>query len=193
MTQFELSEENLYTTPDLRYKKGFIHYRREDYHDALLEFYSTAEGYSDNTNLLYATAATLYMRNDFFSAQGYYEHLADILEQEKSRIDYFLLDEKREHRALIENLMMTYNNLGVTLNRLYLATGDPAKNSASLVNLTRSSEYYDFLSRDPETLNRSESMNLSFINSKNLLYPMEGYDQQIFMELPMDRDDLFFR
>lgn len=190
---FLKGEENLYVSPDIQYRKGFIYYRRGDYRDALGEFYMAGKKYFEDPNLLYATASTLYMRNDFFSAQGYYNKLIEEMEQKRDSIQILLINEEPDHRALIENLMIAHNNLGVTLNRLYLATGDPQKNADSLVQLTRSSEYFDYLTRDPETMQRSKSINLAHINMKNLLYPLTDYQLQIYRELPKDRQAAAFR
>jgi len=104
-----------------------------------------------------------------------------------------LLDERPDHYALIENLMKTYNNLGVTIDSLYRRSEDPDKFGDALLYLTKSSEYYDWLTRDPETLERSESMNLGFLNSRALLYPLAGHSTRIFQDLPKDLSDLFFR
>ena len=190
---FLKGEKNSYVSSVVQYKKGYIYYHWENYREALGEFYTAAEKYSEDPNLLYATASTLYMRNDFFSAQGYYNQLIEELERERESIRILLIDEQPEHRALIENLMMSHNNLGVTLNRLYLATGDPKKNADSLVQFTRSSEYFDYLTRDPETMRRSKTINLAHINMKNLLYPVTGYQLQIYRDIPKDRQTAAFR
>jgi tetratricopeptide (TPR) repeat protein len=186
-------EQDLHVTPGILYRKGYIYFRREDYRRALNEFYSSAGGFTRDPNLLYATAAALYRRNDFFSAQGYYIQLIEQLERQRESIPVLLIDEKEEHRALVENLMMAYNNLGVTLNRLYLSTGDPQKNADSLVQFARSSDYFDYLSRDPETMRRSSTINLAHINTKTLLYPLTDYQLQIYGDIPMDRQVLSFR
>ena len=186
-------EENRHVTPDILYRRGYIYFRREDYRRSLNEFYTSAGGFTRDPNLLYATAAALYRRNDFFSAQGYYIQLIEQLERQRSVIPVLLIDEKEEHRALVENLMMAYNNLGVTLNRLYLSTGDPQKNADSLVQFARSSDYFDYLSRDPETMRRSSTINLAHINTKTLFYPLTDYQLQIYGGIPVDRQALSFR
>ncbi|MEW5818401.1 MAG: tetratricopeptide repeat protein, partial [Spirochaetota bacterium] len=176
----------------IRFKKGFIYYMRQLYMDALIEFYTAAGAFSDNRNLMFATANTLFKRNDFFAAQGYYNHLLDILELEKSRIKYLLLEERKDHLSLIQYLMKVYNNLGVTLNKLSERSGDPEKYSLGLVYLTRSTEYSDTLTRNPETLERTEAMNMALLNTRGVFYPRSGFELQIYNNIPRDLEELLF-
>ncbi|HUX21755.1 MAG TPA: hypothetical protein VMW69_10990, partial [Spirochaetia bacterium] len=69
------AESNGYKTPELRYREGYVYYRNQDYQNAMLKFYNAAGNFSDNQDLLYATANTLYKRNDYFAAEGYYINL----------------------------------------------------------------------------------------------------------------------
>ena len=187
------ARQNLYSPPELTYKIGYILYRDRDYDSALMEFYRAAGGFSSNRNLLFATANTLYLRDSHFSAQGYYNMVLDSLEKELSVTQYILLDERPDHYALIENLMKTYNNLGVTLFALSAKSEEAGKFGEALYYLTKSSEFYDRLSRDPETLERSETINLAFLNTRALLYPLADNTPAIFPDIPRDMEDLFFR
>ena len=126
-TMFSAAQENGYKSPELNYKKGYIHYNREDYRDALAEFHLAADLFSLNENLLFSTGNALFLRSDFFAAQGYYTHLLDRLEQQRRDKSVLLPDEREEDRALIDRLIRVHNNLGVTLQRLSLATGDREK------------------------------------------------------------------
>ena len=119
-------------------------------------------------------------------------YLLDILEARKNSIPFLRIQDNPEHRDLIEYIMKTYNNLGVTFKRLYDRTGDPKKNSRALVNLTFSSEYFDILSRDPETLARGLTKNLAFLNQKGILYPGIEFEIQIYNRLPVDLEASHF-
>ncbi len=189
---FQEAEDNLFTNRDLKYKKGYVYYYNEDYRKALIEFYDTAEGFSVDKDLMYATANTLFNRNDFYLAEGMYMHLLDILNKEYSAISYLLIDEIPEHRALVENLMKVSNNLGVTKYRLYEKTRDPKKNAEAMVLLTDSTEYYDSLARDPNSLEKPNTVNLSYLNSKAVFYPVEDYRLQIYGSIPRDMTKLNF-
>jgi Tfp pilus assembly protein PilF len=188
---FTRAEESGYRSPELNYKKGYIHYNRQEYRDALAQFYLAADGYSVNENLLFATGNALFRRSDYFAAQGYFTHLLDELEQQRRNISVLLPQERQEDRALIDRLIRTHNNLGVTLQRLSLATGDRQKFSRALVHLTDSTEYFDLLSRDQETMERGSAVNLGFLNQRAMLYPVENYELQIYAGLPLDLETLW--
>ena len=82
--------------------------------------------------------------------------------------------------------MKVYNNLGVTLKNLSDRNLDPDKNAKALVNLTFSSDHYDVLSRDPETMSRGMTKNLAFLNQKGILYPQSGFVLQPYNRIPID-------
>ncbi|MDC7226351.1 MAG: tetratricopeptide repeat protein [Spirochaetales bacterium] len=189
---YEKAELNEYSTPVLKYKKGYIHYSNEDFREALIEFYDTAEGYSSDRGLMYSTANTLFNRNDYFLAEGYYTHLLDSLNKEYSSITYLLIDEIPEHRALLENIMKVSNNLGVTKYRLYERSRNPEKNAEAMVLLTDSVEYYDKLSRNPDSLVEPDTVNLSYLNSKSIFYPVQDYRLQIYQDIPKDLDKISY-
>ena len=189
---YRKAEQNGYNPPVLKYKIGAIEYLDDNFEDALLRFHTAAGDYSTNVNLMYSTANAFFNRNDYGAAQGYYLHVLDILETQRRNIPILRIDERRDHRALVENLMKVNNNLGVTLYYLSRQTGDTKKVSQGLVNLTRSSELYDQLSRDDETLVRSVSKNLSFINMRAILYPESEFGLEIYRNVPRDFVELEF-
>lgn len=55
-----------------------------------------------------------------------------------------------------------------------------------MVAFTESGDYFDTLTRDPETMQRSKMRNLSFINQKTLLYPIKGYTLEIYGDIEKD-------
>lgn len=186
---YEKAREHGYATPELAYRIGYIDYSVGRFEDALLELHAAGDGYFDNRNLMFATANALFRRQDYFAAQAYYDQLLYSLERERDRIPAVRLEEDPKHRALIVFIMKVYNNLGVTLQRLAERTGDVGKASQALVFLTRSSEYYDKLSRNPETLERSATRNLAYLNTRAIIYPGAGYEAQIYTEIPRDHAD----
>ncbi|HAK47064.1 MAG TPA: hypothetical protein DCO79_14250 [Spirochaeta sp.] len=189
---FEKAERSAFSPPILKYKKGYIHYSNEDFRDALVEFYDTADGFSVDRSLMYSTANALFNRNDYYLAEGYYTHLLDLLDKEYSSINYLLIDEIPEHRALLENMMKVRNNLGVTKYRLYERNRDPEKNAEAMVLLTDSVEDYDKLSRNPNSLIEPETVNLSYLNSRAVFYPVQDYRLQIYQDIPKDLDKINF-
>ena len=181
-----------YTGTDLDYKVGYIHYRGEDHQDALLAFHGVTENLRDNVSALYALANTLYLRGDYFAAQGFYSHLVEKLEDRRGRIPFLRPEENPEHLDLLDMTMRTYNNLGVTMKRLSENVRDPDKESQALVYLTRSLEYFDRVSRNPENLTRGEARNLAYLNSRGIIYPQSDFVLQIYREIPKNLETLRF-
>ncbi len=193
LAMFNEAEKNSYDPPDLKYKKGYIYYNREDYREALLEFQRAAGTFSNNPNLVYSTANTLYRRKNYHSADGYYRHLSEMLERKMRREQPLELHVREDHRLLVSKLMRTSNNLGVTLYRLREKTGRTEYSSEAMVQFSNSSEYFDNLTRNPETLERAGLSNLSYLNQRAILFPLgDDYDLQIYPDLPIDMESESF-
>ncbi|MBN2532597.1 MAG: hypothetical protein JXB88_06875 [Spirochaetales bacterium] len=197
---YEKAEKNLYSDPEINYKKGFVYYRDNKYLDSLLEFYKAEKGMRNNQNILFAIGNALYYRGDYFASQGYYTHLLSILEKKRGKIEYIRPDENPAHRSLLNFMMRTYNNLGVTIKKLSEVSRNEKKESEALVYLTKSSEYYDILDRliiDPESMERDkETRSLPYLNQKHIFYPQLNYSLSIYNTIPLDThtldiDDLF--
>ncbi|MBN1686761.1 MAG: hypothetical protein JW852_08910 [Spirochaetales bacterium] len=192
MNNYQTAREMGYSPSVLHYKVGYINYRNERYDDALMKFYEAAGSFSTNANLMFATANTLYYQGLYSAAQGYYLHLIADLETMRRNIPDLRPEERPEHRALLENLMRAYTNLGATLYRLSEKSGDTTKVTHALVNLTTASEFFDRLTRDRETLVRTESKNLSFLNTRAIIYPEPGFEVEIYNEIPRDLSESEF-
>ncbi len=192
LTMYETAEKEEYHATRLYYKIGYIYYTKNNYKKALLNFYNAAGNFSTNTNLLFATAVTLYDSNDLFMAQGYYNHLLDILENRLQAEIPLQLNFRSDQRKLLKDLIAATNNLGVTLYGLYERTGKPDNFTQALVSFTESDDYYDRLTRNEETMVRSKSINLAFLNQKKLLYPVKGYTLQIYRGISKDMDYMNF-
>ncbi len=188
---YAVAEANGYENADLDYKQGNILYRRESYTEALEQFFDAAGRYTDNENLLYATANALYYQRSYYAAQGYYVDLINQLESRRSRIRALLVDEDPEHRSLIESMIRSYNNLGVTLVRIGERESAEEKTAEGLSYLTASSELTVNYRRSPETGARPESVNLAYLNQRQHLYPRQGFDFSIYNTLPADLEDLW--
>ncbi|MCA1754347.1 MAG: hypothetical protein LC641_06560, partial [Spirochaeta sp.] len=192
LRRFREAESAGYRTREVSYKKGFVHYNRERFEQALDEFMNAAGSFSADPNLLYATANTLYNNENYFSAEGYYLELRDRMERERGLIRNLLVDEDPQHRHVIEYIIRVNNNLGVTQQRIGERTGDPNKSSQGMVQLTRSMEFAENYRRDPETGRRSATTSLSFLNMRETLYPRPEYELQIYQDIPRDFDELEF-
>jgi tetratricopeptide (TPR) repeat protein len=183
---YEKAERNLYDSKEMKYKQGYISYLNQDYRTAMMRFQKAAGAFSKNPNIIYSTANTLFHRGDYQAAQAYFEHLVEIFERDIERERPLLIDQRRDHRALVENIMMATNNLGVTYYRLYRKTGLAEYYSRAMVQFAESSRYFDRLTRNPVTLARTGLSNLAFLNQRKLLFPEGDYDLQIYNSLPID-------
>ncbi len=188
MDNFLEAERNSYSPQDLKYKKGYIHYGRKNYREALLEFDRAAGDFSNNKNLVYSSANTLYRRKNYHSADGYYRHLLEMLERKLEQEQPLELDVRRDHRELVFNLMRASNNLGVALYKLHEKTGRTEYSSEAMVEFSDSSEYFDIVTRDPRTLERVGLSNLGYLNQRAVTFPQEDYSLQIYPDIPMDME-----
>lgn len=141
---------------------------------------------------MYAMGNALFLREDYSGAEGYYLGLLEKLENKKDAIQFLQPRTNPEHLALIKYLIRVYNNLGVTLYRLSLRTGDKKRFSEGLVDLTHSTEYYDILTRNQLTMERSAAKSLAYLNMNGLLHPQSGFVPQIYWRIPKDPSQLSF-
>jgi hypothetical protein len=204
---YQKAVANEYADPLLDYKLGYIRYAGGDYEAALGSFLEAEEALAAKAapaaggspgsprppaNLLFSIGNAFYQRADYFASQGYYLRLLDMLTTRKAAIGILQPEQQPEHRALLEALVKADNNLGVVMTRLAERTGDRRKKSQALVSLASASETADALSRVPETLVRSEAKNLPFLNMRGVLYPVSGFEPQIYRMIPKDFEALFF-
>jgi tetratricopeptide (TPR) repeat protein len=157
-----------------------------DYVFALNDFKRVVDAVPANENGLFALGNALYLQGSYASAQGYYLRLLDLQEARRDRIPFLQPADNSEHRALLEYLMKIFNNLGVTTMRLSERGRDPVRQARALAHLTFSSEYFDVLTRDPETAERGQTRNLAYLNQRSILYPTRTFDLEIYARLPLD-------
>lgn len=174
----------LNNTPSIRYRLGYINYQKQDFEAAMNLFTSTQAEIPADKNLLYGFGNTLYRRGDFYAAQGYLERLMEMLEAERIRKGVVFPHVRIDHAVFVEQYMYTSNNLGVTLNRLASRTGDSRKNGRALALFAESTRAWDSLTRNPETMIRSQGANLSFINIQNVTHPQSQFVPEIYAEIP---------
>lgn len=191
LTNFEKALSNKYTTPDLNYKVGYIHYRAGDYEQALKDFSTAAGNLSTNRNLLYATGNAFFMRQDYYAAQGYFSDLLDRLRASRRQIQNLSVTEDPAQRSLIDYLIRTSNNLGITMFRLWQRSGRQQDYTDALVSLKDSTEEAGNLTREPQTAVRSGKVDLAYLNMRGILYPNSNFIPQIYREIPVDMKDLF--
>jgi len=183
---YRRAEELGWAPPEIRYRIGYAAYAQDNWAEAAESFFSAAADLSLNRRLLFSLGNVFFRRGDLNAAQGYYNRLLDLLETERSRFPVLLPNEKPEHNELAERIMRARNNLGVTLEELTDRTGDVRYRSRALALYAESARAWDALSRDPQSMVRSSSTNLAFLNTRGSLYPDRRFEAQIFAEIDKD-------
>jgi len=184
------AETNGYITPETDYRRGYIHYMKpsDDGLAALQFFYRASLDTDTSPYLEWATANALFARKDYFAAQGYYTALADRLQFELDNIAVPSPQTKPSHGEVVELLMMTRNNLGVSLYRVAERMGDARRRAEAMYEFTESARLHDSMTRDQTTMLREESRNLGFLNMDFVLHPMRDIDLVTYRAIPTEMD-----
>jgi hypothetical protein len=187
------AERTGYSSPEMLYRMGSAYYHEENWSNALERFFTASSQLPLDRRILLALGNTCWQRGDYFAAQGYYNRLLDLLEAERSRLPVLLPNDRSEYIETAERLMIARNNMGATLEALARQTGNPRYRSQALNFYTQSSQAWDALTRNPLTMIRLGSgdlsnpgINLAYLNSRNMLYPQAGYEAQAFSQIDKD-------
>ena len=184
LRNYTIASQTQYGTPSVYYKMGYINYSQKKYGDALKLFIKTADETPSDTHVLYALGNVLSSRGDNFAAQGYYQRLMDILEQQRTKYTILFPQVNEEHEEIVEMYKMGANNLGVTLYRLSRQTGNSSMNAEALTNFTGSLRAHDALERNQETMVRKAGTNLADQNIKYMSQALPEFEPSIYTEIP---------
>ena len=180
-----------YTTDDLLYKVGFIHYDAGRLQQAADSFFAIG---AENQlvgprNVLWARANTLYRRGIYPAAEAFYQELRDRLLAERAQIQNLLVDENPDHRALLRYIAAVNNNLGISVFRQSQeSVTNAGRFSESVVYLQQSAEVSENFLRQSETGVRSGAKSIAFQNLAAVLGPTGPFVPQLIVELPRDLD-----
>ncbi len=186
MADYREAASHGWSPPEIRYRMGYVGYAKGDWAAAVEYFFDASTELPLNRRLMFALGNALYRRGDLHAAQGYYNRLLDMLEAERARFPVLVPNARPEHAELAERLMRARNNLGVTLEALADRTGDARYRARALALYSESARAWDALTRDPNTMVRSEQANLAFLNTRGSLYPKVPYEAQIYAEIDKD-------
>jgi hypothetical protein len=189
LRNYAKAEGHGYSTPESDYRRGYIHYHAQDNQgsdEALRMFYRAGMDREASPYLLLATGNTLLNRSNYFTAQGYYTMLVDRMQYELAMINAPSPQQRPSHREIVELLMVSLNNLGVTKYMNAERMGDARQRAEAMVDLMASSRLYDSMTRDQLSMIRSETRNLGFLNTDFILHPQRGIDLAIFQSIPME-------
>ncbi len=184
LLNYTKATKNEYDNASVNYKIGFINYANKDYEKSLSAFIKASQEKSEDKNLLYSLGNVLALRNDDYSAQGYYERLIDKLDLERARAGLLMPQIQSSDGELVDLYMKASNNLGVVLNRLAKRTGDSSLNAQAMVNLSESLRAWDALTRNQTTMVRLEGSNLAAQNMKYISHPYSEFEPSIYISIP---------
>ena len=174
-----------YDIPRIRYRLGYISYKSKNYLEALGSFMKAGEANKKERNLLLAMANTLSLRNDDYAAEGYYEQLINMLDNEIAEKGGTVFPQTDDAGYdLVTTYLYAANNYGVTLHKLAKRTGDSQKNAQAIVQLQQSVRAWDSLTRDQQTLIRLDGSNLAQENIKYMTHPVSEFEPAIYIEIP---------
>ena len=185
LDSYQNALRELNNTPSLNYRIGYIHYKKENYPQAIQAMSLAYAEKPDDKNLLYGFGNTLFKRGDYFAAQAYYQQLMDLLDLQRIREGKLYPNTRADDAAFIEEYMYASNNLATTLNRLSESTGDSQKNARALALYSESTRAWDALTRNPDTMIRSKSVGLAYLNIQNMVNPKTGYRPEIYADIAM--------
>jgi tetratricopeptide (TPR) repeat protein len=191
---YNYSEQNGWAPPEIQYRMGAAHYQLRQWGPALERLFSAFREVPQNRRILYALGNVSYMRGNYFAAQGYYDRLLEILEDDRSRLPPIAPTDDEDQLDLVERLMVAQNNLGVVLEALTERTGNTSYRSRAQGLYSDSERAWDILTRNPTTMIRmrpspditAPSVNPAYLNVQNSLRPIPGYEHQFFLRIDKD-------
>ncbi|MBR5645410.1 MAG: hypothetical protein IKX23_02065 [Treponema sp.] len=187
---YQKSVELGYDNPQIRYRLGYMQYKRNDYASALRSFIKAGEGNVKEKNLMLSMGNTLALRNDDYAAEGYFGQLIDKLDEEMIHNgDTLFPQNDPDDYDFVTTYLYAANNYGVVLYRLANRTGDSSKNAKAIVQLQQSLRAWDALTRDQKTMKRMEGSNLAEQNIKYITHPVSDFEPSIYIEIPKTLTD----
>jgi len=191
---YNYSEQNGWAPPEMQYRMGAAHYQLRQWGPALERFFAASRDMPLNRRILYALGNVSYMRGNYFAAQGYYDRLLEILEDDKSRLPPITPTNDEDQLDIVERLMVAQNNMGVVLEALTERTGNISYRSRAQGLYSDSERAWDILTRNPTTMIRmrpspdinAPGVNPAYLNVQNSLHPIPGYEHQFFLRIDKD-------
>ena len=185
LDSYQNAVKELYNTPSVNYRIGYIHYQQENYRQAIEAMSRAYAEKAHDRNLLYGFGNAFFKRGDYFAALAAYEELLGLLNAHRARKEQALSNTRPDDAAFIERYMHTANNLGATLSRLSERTGDSQKSGRALALYAEATRAWDALTRNPQTMIRAKSVGLAYLNTQNMLNAKSSYQAEIYTDIPM--------
>jgi len=194
LNYYHRAEQNKWAPPEIQYRMGAAYYQLEDWKNALEYVFKASSGMPLNRRMLYALGNIAYRRGDYFAAQGYFNRLLDILENQRVRLPVLLPNDRPEFLELAERLMIARNNAGVVYEALADQTGRREYRSRAMSLYAESARAWDSITRNPQSMQRSlleqipgvQGINQGYLNAYYALRPSSGYSPAIFPRIDKD-------
>lgn len=170
-------------SPAIRYKIGYIQYKKSNYAEALGSFMKAGDGNVKDKNLVQAMANTLSLRGDDYAAQGYYEQLIQKLDDEIAEKGVVFPQTNSTEYDLVNTYLTASNNYGVTLYKLAKRTGNSNLNARAIVQFSQSVRAWDALTRNQQTMVRLEGSNLAEQNIKYITNRVPDFEPAIYLDI----------
>ncbi len=180
---YERAAADGFDPPDARYKRAYILYRSGRTAESLVLFHRAGLEGEGSPYLDYAFGAALYARGDYFAAEGYFRRVVERMGDELRKLSLPQPQKSPSQGEIVELLMKAQNNLGAALYKVAGRVGDPKRRGAAMASFAESTRLFDSLTRDQETLSRTEAKNLGFLNMDFILHPQRGIDLAIYAEI----------
>lgn len=184
LMKYRSAVAELYDTPSIRYRIGWLNYASGDFGAAYDSFSLAHIEKPGDRNALYSLGNTLMRRDDIFLAQGYYELLMGSLDAERIRKGVSFPSPRTDFRDFVEEYVKASNNLGVSLYRIAERSGDSRKYARAGALFAESIRASDSLTRDPVSVIRSDAQALAALNLKNMTHPKTGFVPEIYVDIP---------
>ena len=108
----------------------------------------------------------------------------NILDADKKRFGVVFPQVREDHYELVDLYLKTLNNLGVTLSRLAVQTGNSTLQAEAIMYFSESARAWDALTRNQKTMVRLEGGNLAAQNVKYITYPRRMFEPAIYAAIP---------
>lgn len=184
LTNYKYSVELGNDTQSIRYRIGYIQYKKGNYAEALGSFMKAGDGNVKERNLMLAMANTLFMRGDNYAAEGYYSQLIDTLDREIEKYGIVFPQASTKDYDIVNTYLYAANNYGVTLYNLAKRTGDSSLNAQAIVQFSQSLRAWDALTRNQDTFERLPGSNLAEQNIKYITHAVPEFEPSVYTDIP---------
>jgi len=141
---YERARARGFENDDLKYNLGLLYYYRRDFEKALRQWSRLEEIIPDNANVRFAIGSAFLHMGKYNAALGEFLMLAEAYEGLVESLGD-IKPWSAYHKRIVLGAASVYNNLGVSYQKLFETTGNPAYQKDSLVYLYKAGELADII------------------------------------------------